>query len=245
VRFASCCFTDLRYIRFSLSERLSGKWSSNERMPTNPVDMLGFAGRGRSGAAPTVDEGMLRTAAAGVALVCVLVVSPPVGAAGSRTVLSFGDSLGVGTDLYLGRYLPGWSLRADSVVSMRAADVPTMLRSFGKALPRVIVVSAGTNDDPAGVAGFTRIVREALAVAGPSRCVVWSTIERPPYRGVSYAALNTALAALDRRSTTLRVLDWAAMARAHPGWFGPDGVHPSSAGYRARAAAVARLVERC
>jgi lysophospholipase L1-like esterase len=188
---------------------------------------------------------MIRTVAAGVALVCALVVSPTVTAAGSRTILSFGDSLGVGTDPYLTRYLRGWSIRSDSIISARAADVPAALRSSGDALPRVIVVSAGTNDDPARVAGFVRIVRETLAVAGPSRCVVWSTIVRPPYRGVSYAGLNRALVALDRRSATLRVLDWAAMAHAHPGWFGRDGVHPSAAGYRARAAAVARLVERC
>jgi lysophospholipase L1-like esterase len=183
--------------------------------------------------------------AAGVALACVLAVPSPVAGAGSRAVLSLGDSLGVGTDRHLGRYLPGWSVRLDSAVSARAADVPAALRSFGDALPRVIVVSAGTNDDPGGVAGFARSVRETLALAGPSRCVVWATIVRPPYRGVSYAALNDALAALDRRYATLRVLDWAAMARAHPGWFGRDGVHPSSAGYRARASAVARLVERC
>jgi hypothetical protein len=33
-RFASCCFTERRCIRFSLSEWLSGKWSSKVRMPT-------------------------------------------------------------------------------------------------------------------------------------------------------------------------------------------------------------------
>ena len=43
----------------------------------------------------------------------------------------------------------------------------------------------------------------------------------------------------------LRVLDWAAMARAHPSWFGRDGVHPTMTGYRARAAATARLVRAC
>jgi lysophospholipase L1-like esterase len=188
---------------------------------------------------------MNRAVAAGAALVCALALTPPVIAADGRTVLSYGDSLGVGTDLYLARYLRDWSVRSDSVVSAQAADVPAALRSFGSALPRVIVVSAGTNDDPGQVAGFARRVRETLGVAGPTRCVVWSTIVRPPYRGVSYAGLNRALVGLDRRYATLRVLDWAAMARAHPGWFGPDGVHPSMAGYRVRAAAIARLVRSC
>ena len=97
----------------------------------------------------------------------------------------------------------------------------------------------------AASAGFARIVRETLAIAGPSRCVVWSTIVRPPYQGVSYSGYNRALEAIAPRHANLRVFDWAAMARAHPSWFGSDGVHPSMTGYRARAAATARLVRGC
>jgi lysophospholipase L1-like esterase len=109
----------------------------------------------------------------------------------------------------------------------------------------VIVVSAGTNDDPGRVSGFARVVRDTLAVAGPKRCVVWSTIVRPPYAGVSYDGYNRALAAIARNRANLRVLDWVAMAHAHPSWFGSDGVHPTATGYRVRAAAIARLVRGC
>ena len=56
---------------------------------------------------------------------------------------------------------------------------------------------------------------------------------------------NAVLRELDRRSGVLRVFDWAALARAHPAWFGPDGVHSTAAGYRARAAGVARLARAC
>ena len=179
------------------------------------------------------------------ALACVLAFSSPVLAAGNRTVLSYGDSLAVGTDLFLDGLLQGWSVRSEAVLSRHASDVPPALRALGASLPSVIVVSAGTNDDPGRVSGFARVVREALAVAGPRRCVVWATIVRPPYQGVSYDGYNRALAAIARTHANLRVLDWAAMARAHPSWFGRDGVHPSMTGYRARAAAVARLVQRC
>ena len=179
------------------------------------------------------------------ALGCALLVSSPLSAAGNGAVLSYGDSLSVGTDLFLGGYLRGWSVRSVTEVSRHADDVPGALRSYGRALPRVVVVSAGTNDDPGRVSGFARIVQQALSIAGPSRCVVWSTIVRPPYQGVSYDGYNRALESIARRNTNLHVLDWAAMARAHPSWFGTDGVHPSMTGYRARAAAVARLVERC
>ena len=48
-----------------------------------------------------------------------------------------------------------------------------------------------------------------------------------------------------RHRANLRVFDWVAMAHAHPSWFGSDGVHPTTTGYRARAAAIARLVRGC
>ena len=171
--------------------------------------------------------------------------APAASAAGNRTVLHYGDSLAVGTELFLDRLLPGWQVRAEAEVSVHAEEVPRALRAFGPSLPRVVVVSAGTNDDPAAVSRFARVVRQVVLLAGPGRCVVWSTIARPPYGGVSYAGYNRALAAAARSHASLRVLDWAAMARAHPGWFGADGVHPSMEGYRARARATARLIRGC
>ncbi len=178
-------------------------------------------------------------------LVCALSTSPPALAAGNRTVLHYGDSLALGTEIYLDGFLPGWHVRASTEISRHASDVPAALRSLGPSLPRVIVVSAGTNDDPGVVSRFARVVRETVALAGPSRCVVWSTIVRPPYQGVSYAGYNRALRTVASRHPNLRVFDWDAMARSHPAWFGRDGVHPTATGYRARAAAIARLVQRC
>jgi lysophospholipase L1-like esterase len=180
------------------------------------------------------------------AFACLLAASAPAaaGAAGQRTVLNYGDSLAVGTQLYLGEYLGGWRVQAETEISRHAADVPGALRSLGSELPRVVVVSAGTNDDPGTVSRFARTVRETVAVAGSGRCVVWATVVRPPYAGVSYAGYNRALRTIASRHPTLHVLDWDAMARAHPSWFGSDGVHPSMTGYRARAAATARLIRR-
>jgi lysophospholipase L1-like esterase len=184
----------------------------------------------------------VRASALLLTAVACLLVAAPAPAASQRTVLNFGDSLAVGTQLYLGKYLGGWQVRAETEVSRHATDVPGALQSFGSALPRVIVVSAGTNDDPGTVSRFARTVREAVATAGPARCVVWATIVRPPYAGVSYAGYNRALRTISKHHPTLHVLDWDAMARAHPSWFGSDGVHPSMTGYRARAAATARLI---
>jgi lysophospholipase L1-like esterase len=185
---------------------------------------------------------LARLALAAGALLCALVPAAGSSAAGKRTVLHYGDSLAVGTQIFLDDYLRGWRISSDTEISKHATEVPSDLRRFGSALPRVIVVSAGTNDDPGAVSRFARTVRETVAVAGRSRCVIWATVVRPPYEGVSYAGYNGVLRALDRRSKTLHVLDWAAMASAHPWWFGSDGVHPSATGYRARAQATAALV---
>lgn len=160
-------------------------------------------------------------------------------------MLQFGDSLAVGTGVYLPADLRGWSLTTSAEVSRHADEGPSGLRAYGRRLPRVLVVSLGTNDDPGAVSRFVRSVRGVLRVAGPARCVIWSTIFRPPFAGVSYDGYNRALRRIEQRHRALHVFDWQALARSHPQWFGPDGVHPNADGYRQRAAHLARLVRRC
>ena len=163
----------------------------------------------------------------------------------TRSVFVDGDSLAVGTMLFLSRFLPGWTIRESIHVSRHAYEGLTPVKARGPALERVVVVDLGTNDDPSRVSVFTRAVRQILQAAGPSRCVVWPTINRPPYHGISWEAFNRALRRLAAENDNLRVYDWAAAARAHPSWFGADGVHPSFAGYRVRAAGIAKLVKGC
>jgi GDSL-like Lipase/Acylhydrolase family len=165
----------------------------------------------------------------------------------ARTLYIDGDSLSVGTGWYLSTYLPGWTFRGTVAVSRHAYQgvYAVELRAREGLLERVVVVDLGTNDDPSAVSRFRADVREVVRVAGPSRCVVWSTINRPPYNGVSYDGYNATLAVLDARYRNLHVFDWAGLARAHPEWFGPDGVHPTAAGYRARAAGLARVIKSC
>jgi hypothetical protein len=163
----------------------------------------------------------------------------------SREIFVDGDSLAVGTSSYLASVLRGWKLSAAAQVGRRADEGVRALQSRGSSLERVIVVDLGTNDDPALVGRFASYVKAVVRAAGPSRCVIWSTIHRPPVNGVSYDGYNRALKALDRTYRNLHVFDWAAMAAAHPEWFGADSIHPDADGYRARAAAVARLMHDC
>ncbi len=160
-------------------------------------------------------------------------------------MLHNGDSLAVGTQIYLRGALPGWRIRYSADISRHAPEGPRIMRRFGSGLPRVIVVSLGTNDDPRALGTFRNAIRATMRVAGRRRCVVWANIVRPRVGGAGYGALNRVLAQEARARRNLRVFQWAAMARANRHWFGRDGVHPSGAGYAARARGIARVVRRC
>jgi lysophospholipase L1-like esterase len=164
-----------------------------------------------------------------------------------RTLYVEGDSLSVGTGWYLPSHLRGWTLHASAAISRHTSEGAASVgqRAREGLLERVVVVDLGTNDDPSAVGAFRSYVLDVLRAAGPSRCVIWSTINRPPYGGVSYDGYNSVLRSLDARYGNLHVFDWAKLARSHPEWFGSDGVHPSSTGYRARASGLAWLVKHC
>jgi len=165
----------------------------------------------------------------------------------ARTLYVDGDSLSVGTGWYLSTFLPGWTLRGTVAVSRHAYQGVDAVEARAKEglLERVVVVDLGTNDDPSADSTFKGYVLGVVRAAGPSRCVIWSTINRPPYNGVSYDGYNAALLALDKRYGNLHVFDWAKLARSHPAWFGSDGVHPTMTGYHARASGLAWLIKRC
>jgi lysophospholipase L1-like esterase len=166
-------------------------------------------------------------------------------AAAERSLLVVGDSLAEGTRPYIPQELPHWRVRQSTKVSRHASAGAAVMRRYGDALPRVIHVSLGTNDDPRDVTGFRSAIRAVMRVAGGGRCVVWANVVRPPYAGVSYRGYNRALARADERRDNLLVLNWVRMVRRHPAWLADDGVHVSAEGYAARAHAVASLVRRC
>ena len=162
-----------------------------------------------------------------------------------RSLLVVGDSLAVGTKPYVHRYLHGWRIHQRATISMHAPEGPSIMRAYGRHLPRVVFVNLGTNDDPRQVGSFTHQIRRALRIAGPKRCVVWSSIYRPPVAGTSYQHLNRALARIDRRRRRLVMFRWVRLAHRHPGWFGSDHVHPNATGYKVRARHMARDIRAC
>jgi lysophospholipase L1-like esterase len=163
-----------------------------------------------------------------------------------RTVLDLGDSLSVGTDPHLRKRLRGYRIERLYDVGLHASEAAAIVEKARHSLPSVLVVSAGTNDDPRIVSAFWRAVSGVVQTAGSARCVVWPTIARPPAVGASYDGLNRALANLADRHANLVVVDWLRMVRRNPEWLSRDGVHVSATGYRARAAAIAAAVKtRC
>ncbi len=163
----------------------------------------------------------------------------------SRRLLVNGDSLAVGTAPYLPRELGRWKVTQSTAVSRHAFEGASVLRAYGRRLPRVIHVSLGTNDDPRSLSAFRSAIRAVMAAAGPRRCVVWANVVRPPVAGASYAGYNRVLAQESRPRKNLRVINWARMVRENSYWLAGDGVHVSAEGYQVRARAVARSVRRC
>jgi lysophospholipase L1-like esterase len=163
-----------------------------------------------------------------------------------RSVLDLGDSLSIGTDPYLREHLRGYRIDRLYDVGLHASDAATFVSGSRTSLPAVLVVSAGTNDDPRIVSTFARAVADVVRTAGDERCVVWPTIARPPAVGASYDGLNHALVRAAARHPNLVLVGWARMVRRHPGWLSRDGVHVGAAGYRARATAIAAAIKtRC
>lgn len=158
--------------------------------------------------------------------------------ASARTVAFVGDSLAIGTGPNLRHDLPGWRVHVDARIGRPLEEGIDVIRR--RRHVRVLAVSLFTNNDPHQAAELPYAIRVAEHHA---RCVVWATVSRPPVGGVSYAEANRVLRNL--RSRKVRIVHWARAARLHPGWLGPDRVHPDQAGYRALARMYATAIRRC
>jgi hypothetical protein len=157
-------------------------------------------------------------------------------------VLLLGDSLNVGIEPLIGRYLPGWRITTNNESGRSTeAGIDELQRVR---VPRVsaLVISLGTNDDPSEVSAFRKSVRIVLRIAGRESCVAWLTIARD---GTAYDTFNAVLREEAQRHGALRVVDWARMVEEHPEWLGPDGIHATGVGYSQRARSVARELREC
>jgi lysophospholipase L1-like esterase len=172
--------------------------------------------------------------------------APPEGGAAPSPghLLVVGDSLAEGTEGQLAQLLPAWQIETSAFQGRHTDDGVADITSRSN-LPGVIVVSLGTNDNPSATATFASEVERVLDAAGPSRCVLWANIARPPYAGVSYAGFNRVLERLSFSRPNLTVIDWARITHGQAGLLGSDGVHATSEGYAVRAQAIASAIASC
>lgn len=83
----------------------------------------------------------------------------------------------------------------------------------------------------------TSVIETMLAVVSPGARVWWVNINvrDSAVNIVSSGVFNSSLEDRDRAHTDFSVIDWYTVSHGNPSWFANDGVHFTSAGYRARA----------
>lgn len=157
-----------------------------------------------------------------------------------QDTLVLGDSLALAVYPYLADLVPDRYVSYVGEVGSStewALSQVEQLQAQGERIPRVVIVSAGTNDWYAR--DFRHSATRLLERLGPKRCVVWSSVARPEVvNGTSVDPaedLNAVLADLAATHPNLRVLDWAGAATANPAWLTGDGIHPNDEGTMVRA----------
>jgi lysophospholipase L1-like esterase len=154
-----------------------------------------------------------------------------------EAVLLVGDSLAVGIAEQLAEQLPGRSLTVEAQEGRSTPTAAALLSDHVGTTPRVWVVSLGTNDNPATFAADAATI---VALAGPSRCLLWFDIWRPD----THDQIDADLSKLAGQHPNVHVLPWHELAVTHPEWFSYGDVHPSSVGYAERSRMAAGAVER-
>jgi hypothetical protein len=153
-----------------------------------------------------------------------------------------GDSLAEGIEDRLPAALDGMAVSSNARTGRPLAEGMNIIRGLDHK-PGVLAVSLFTNDDPGHVSELVDAVHDSTRYVAQGGCVVWATIVRPPVGGTSYDRANNRLRSL--ASAQVIVVDWADEVRQHPGWIGPDGVHPTPAGYDQRARLYAEGIRQC
>ena len=165
-------------------------------------------------------------------------------AAQSGPVLVVGDSLEVGTGPHLRRELAAVPVTVDARRGRPSSEGVRILRERLRSGHQVVVFDLGTNDDPSRTATFARNLAAARKLAG-DRCLVVSTLARPPAGGVPVDGLNRIIRDFADATPDARLVEWEAAVKANPALLTSDDVHATRAGYAARARLVAAGVEEC
>jgi len=158
-------------------------------------------------------------------------------------VLVLGDSLAVALYPYLGPQLPDrrvtYAAQEGRATGWAATRLAEELRNGD--VPKVLVVSSGTNDGGDADA-FRANAARVLERAGSDRCVVWLTVHVPDVD--ASRAINAEIDKLGQRDN-VAIADWATVVQSDSSLLIGDGVHATRAGLQVRAELIADAVHRC
>jgi lysophospholipase L1-like esterase len=178
-----------------------------------------------------------RLALATVVAVAGLLAAAPGAAAQAGPVLVVGDSLEVGTGPYLRAQLRSVELDIDAKTGRSSTQGLVALRQDLRPRYRVVVFDLGVNDGAA--APVAANLAAARQITG-HRCLVVATLHGP---GAYVVPANRAIRGFADANPQVVLVDWDAAA--DPALLNPDGVHPTPAGYAARARVVADGIGAC
>jgi peptidoglycan/LPS O-acetylase OafA/YrhL/lysophospholipase L1-like esterase len=110
-----------------------------------------------------------------------------------------------------------------------------------------VVLALGTNDSANTGGDVEKLgarIDAMMALLGADQPALWTTTrtlrDRGPYQNANTKSWTQALTQACVRHPNMRVYDWASEVQDE--WFSKDGIHPSGAGYRERAARIARAL---
>ena len=162
-------------------------------------------------------------------------------------VYVLGDSLTVGVEPYLRRALAtrGWRLAGvDGRVNRTTAEGLQILRRKASKLPDTVLLALGSNDLTVGQSVVQDWVRQARAIVGDDRRLIWVNVyidltRQPKLK--RYRVINDGLT-FAAAKYDVEIADWDTWAKRHDPPMQRDGVHYTEQGYRLRAAFYARVV---
>ncbi len=148
---------------------------------------------------------------------------PPPAPASLPEVSIYGDSL---TVMAWAHYA---DITADELTSYEHAHAGAALPDYRDAIEvdrlARLVLALGTNDAQRDGA---RPWAEVLNAVPASTCIVWPK----PYEGSNAVKLfNTQMTAVIAAHPNVHVVDWDAIAKAHPEWVLPDHIHYTNEGF--------------
>ena len=140
-----------------------------------------------------------------------------------------GDVFAIGDSVLAGAAacLEARGVKVNAEQSRQVSAGIEILARKADTLPSRVIVHLGTNGG-----ATARELDTIMALLGPDRLVLWSTIQLPddPTRYTYERSTNDAIAGLAQQYDNALVFDWESVSRQHPEWLYVEGIHMTPEG---------------